>query len=214
MSRQRRWFRNKWTRRVGIAGTFVLVLALLGVFWIRSVGRDLVCREDLSPSDAILVENFEPNYLVFERTAELRKAGLSSRVFVPTDPSDDPERPNLVSAGIIEVMVRVARLPNPEIIPIRQVEPISLNAAYQIRTALQEKHIRSVIVVAPGLRSRRSMLIYSAVLGEVGISTSCVPVFGQHTPDTWTRTWHGIQQVLEQYVKLQYYRFYVLPRRT
>ena len=30
-------------------------------------------------------------------------------------------------------------------------------------------------------------------------------------PDNWTSSWHGIQDVTEQFIKLQYYRFYVLP---
>jgi hypothetical protein len=54
--------------------------------------------------------------------------------------------------------------------------------------------------------------VNKAVLGDVAITVDCVPVFSQTvTPATWTRTWHGLQVVLEQLAKLQYYRFYVLP---
>ena len=59
-------------------------------------------------------------------------------------------------------------------------------------------------------RSRRSFLIYSTVFRDAGIVTSCVPVFGRTTTENWMRTWHGIQEVVEQYGKLQYYRFFVL----
>jgi len=38
----------------------------------------------------------------------------------------------------------------------------------------------------------------------------CDPVFGRATPERWSNTWHGIQSVAEEFVKLQYYRFYVL----
>ena len=31
--------------------------------------------------------------------------------------------------------------------------------------------------------------------------------------NTWTESWHGIQEVVEQWLKLQYYRLYVLPFR-
>jgi hypothetical protein len=41
-----------------------------------------------------------------------------------------------------------------------------------------------------------------------------VPVFGVNTPKNWTQTWHGIQGVTEQWLKLQYYRFYVLWHRS
>ena len=36
--------------------------------------------EEMRPSDAILVENFDPHYLVFERTAALHKTGLAAGV--------------------------------------------------------------------------------------------------------------------------------------
>jgi len=72
--------------------------------------------------------------------------------------------------------------------------------------------IKSVILVSPGFRSRRSFLVHQAVLGEAGITVGCVPVFSEAAnPQTWARTWHGLQTVGEQFAKLQYYRFYILP---
>ena len=49
---------------------------------------------------------------------------------------------------------------------------------------------------------------------ERRILTHCAPVFGEMTADTWNRSWHGVQQVAEQFLKLQYYRFYVLPLKA
>ena len=72
-------------------------------------GQSLVCPEEIAPSDIILVENFDPDHLVFERAAVLQRAGVASRVFVPVPASRDPARPNLVSQGIAEVMARVTR---------------------------------------------------------------------------------------------------------
>jgi len=69
-----------------------------------------------------------------------------------------------------------------------------------------------VIVVSPGFRSRRSQLVYSRVFGEAGIATSCVPVFGARTPENWTQTWHGFEEVAEQFIKLQYYQLFVMRR--
>jgi hypothetical protein len=55
--------------------------------------------------------------------------------------------------------------------------------------------------------------VYSTVFRDAGITTSCVPVFGDIAPENWTRTWHGIEDVVEQSGKLLYYRFYVMPLR-
>jgi hypothetical protein len=206
---RRAFFKTTWKFKLAIASSVVLLLSLTRTFWIPRIGRSLVCQEQIGHADAILVDNFDVNYLLFERAAALHNLGLSPRVLVPTM-SSDLDGPS-VAIGILDVMTRVARLENPETIHLREIEPISLNAAYQIRKYLIRQHIRSVIVVASGFRSKRSLLVYETVLGRAGIDLSCVPVFGQKTPDTWTKTWHGIQEVLEQFIKLEYYRFYVLP---
>lgn len=204
--------KTTWKCRLLILMFVVLLAFLTRVFWIPWIGRSLVCREDVAPSDAILVENFDPDYRAFERAAALQKAGFSGRILIPTEASEhDPKVADTISRGITELMSRVARLENIEIIPIREIEPISLNAAYQIRDFLTREHLGSVIVVTPGFRSRRSSLIYRAVLTPAGVQTHCMPVVGEHAIENWAATWHGIEDVTEQLVKLEYYRFYVLP---
>jgi hypothetical protein len=218
------WYQHFLQRKEVLKTTWKLRLALLVLilllgsvsrgFWTLRIGQSLVCPEEVGPSDAILVENFDPGYLLFERAAALHNAGLAARVLVPTEASGEPARPSLVSQGIAEVMARIARLQDMELIPIQASEPISLNTAYQIRDFLTTAHIRSVLVVTPGFRSKRSSLVYHAVLDPVGIKVSCMPVFGRKSPANWTQTWHGIQDVAEQFLKLQYYRFYVLWTRA
>jgi hypothetical protein len=218
------WQRYFFYRKAVLKTTWQLRLALLLLvlllgfvtrgFWMLWIGQSLVCTEAMPPSDVLLLENFNPDYFIFERAAALYKVGLATRIFVPVSASRDSARPDLVSQGIAEVMARVARLPEPEFIPIRAIEPISLNAAYQIRDFLTTEHLRSVLVVTPGFRSQRSSLVYHTVLAPAGITVSCVPVFREKTPKNWTQTWHGIQNVTEQWLKLQYYRFYVLWGRV
>jgi uncharacterized SAM-binding protein YcdF (DUF218 family) len=223
MCRESPWQRHFFYRKASIKTTWKFRLALLMLimllmsvtreFWMPWIGQTLVCTEEVRPSDVILVENFDPHYLVFERAAALYKAGFAARVLIPTKASRDPERANPVSQGIAELMSQMARLQNPMVLPIQIFEPISLNAAYQIRDFLTKEHLRSVIVVTDGFRSKRSALVYHAALDPAGIKVSCMPVFGEKTPKNWAATWHGIEQVTEQFLKLQYYRFYVLRLR-
>ena len=218
------WQRHFVYRKVSLKTTWKLRLALLMLvlligavtrgFWTLRIGQSLVCTEEMVPSDIILVENFDPDYLLFERAAALLKAGFASRVLVPTPVWGEPAKPNPVSQGIAEVMARVARLQEIEFLPIRTIEPISLNAALQIRDFLTKAQRRSVMVVTPGFRSQRSLLVYQAVLAPAGIKVYCVPVSGEKTARNWTKTWHGVQDVIEQWLKLQYYRFYVLWGRV
>lgn len=180
-------------------------------WWTVAVAASLVCEAEQAPSDAILVENFDPDYLVFEQARNLRREGLAPRVLVPV-PMGPDGAPNDVAVGIAEVMARISRLGPMEVIAMRQEEPFTLNTARQLLDYLQRERIRSVLVVAPPFRSRRSMLVYGATFGPAGIAVRCVPARAGYTAENWSRAWHGIQVVAEQWMKLQYYRFWVMPR--
>jgi len=205
--------RTTWKLRLGLLTLVVVGLWLTAGWWTEAIGRGLVCDASVGPSDAILVENFDPDYLLFERARNLRRAGVAARVLVPVHTDPGTQEPNDVAIGIAEVMARISRIGAIEVIPISQVEPISLNAARDVQRFLDREHIRSVRVVTPLFRSRRSELVYAATLGRAGVTVRCEPVQGSRGVGTWTRSWHGIQEVGEQWLKLQYYRLYVLPFR-
>jgi hypothetical protein len=201
--------RTTWTLRLSVVLFLVLGVWATRSFWTLKPGQSLVCQEQFGHSDALLLENFDPDYLVFERAAALQRKGIAEKAFIPVV-AGDSEMLNTVWAGFAEVMIRIAHLTNTEVIPVVETEPISLNAADQIRDFLVKEHISSVIVVTPGFRSRRSLLVYSTVLSHAGVAVGCVPVFGLNSVNNWTSTWHGVQDVALQFLKLQYYRFYVL----
>ncbi len=204
--------RTTWRFRLGLAAAIVLAAWLTSGWWTVAVASSLVCETNAAPSDAILIENFDPDYLLFERATALKKQGLAPRVLVPVRAAA-PSVPNLVGLGTAHVMANVAHLDGVDIVPFNEVEPISLNAARDILRFLRQERIRSVIVVAPNFRSRRSALIYAATLGRAGITVTCEPVQGVAGVTSWTASLHGIQNVVEQWIKLQYYRLYVLPFR-
>src|SRR5262249_52623427 len=133
------------------------------------------------------------------------------RTLVPVQVSRDPSLANPIFTGIAEVMARQARLQAWEGLPIQEIEPFGLNAAVQIRDYLVRERVKSLIVVTSGFRSQRSSLVYTNVLQDAGMQFRCDPVFGPATPQNWTATWHGMQEITEEFLKLQYYRFYVLP---
>ncbi len=177
---------------------------------LRWLGHSLVHRDEIERSDALIIENFDPDYLLFEEARKLLSDGWGRRVLVPVQTSTNGDRPNAVSKGFVEVMARIARIPEPELIPVREAEPISLTVARQVQDKLVDEGIVSVIVLSPGFRSRRSFLVWSAVLEPAGIRVSVAPVFGERTPENWRDTWHGWQEVVLQWLKLLYYRLAVL----
>src|SRR5687768_12797204 len=75
--------RTTWKFRFGFIALVVVLMWLTHGWWTVTVARGLVCDANAAPSDAILVENFDSNYLVFERAANLRRAGFAPRVLIP-----------------------------------------------------------------------------------------------------------------------------------
>src|SRR6266849_5991118 len=76
-------------------------------WWLTFIGHSLVCGGDIASADAILVENFDPDYRLFERAAELEQNGWSARILVPTrTSSSDSDEANPVSRGVAELMAR------------------------------------------------------------------------------------------------------------
>ena len=206
--------KTTWVFKAASTITFVLVAYLTEPVWTRAVAESLICGHDehLERVDAIWIDDFDIEYLLFERARHLHEDDLSSRVIAPVNVLADGSI-SPVSRAIVDLLAQQARVGNVNTVPVDNREPISLNAAFRIKQFLAENAIRSVAVVTPAFRSERSMMIYRAVLEPAGVLTHCVPVFGGRTQDNWTRTWHGIQDVALQFVKLQYYRWYVLPFR-
>ena len=207
---RRERLRTTWKFRIALVVLAGSALTLTSEWWTVAIGRSLVCERDIAPADGILLENFDPEYLLFERAKDLRGRGIAPTVFVPVRAGAN-RQPEGVALGITQMMAGLAHLGEMEIIPVREVEPISLNVARDIQRFLREKDVHSVIVVSPLFRSRRSALVYEAMLGRSGIAVRCEHVQGKTGVDSWTATWHGIQGVTEQWLKLQYYRLYVLP---
>lgn len=178
--------------------------------WLRALGHSLVCEASVGSGDAILLDNVEPNYPLFERAQRLEARGLSSLVLVPVLDYEGGDQPRSVALGFVRVMCEVSRLRNCTTFAAPEHEPISLNVARRCADELRARGVRSVILVTEGFRSRRAAEIYGHVFRPLGITVYIQPVFGSRTPDNWFRSWHGVQETGLQFVKLWYYRLAVL----
>lgn len=207
------------TRKIGILILGLLLLAATGIiltadYWCVQIGESLVCEESVQPSDAILIDNLDHNYLLFEKAQALVNSGMANRVFVLVSADRSGKRAGKVDAGFVEVMAKVAWLREYELIPFQQKEPITLNAALQTAEFLDSQPINSILLITPDFRSKRSFSTFRSVFEPRGMILSCVPVFGTRTPTNWTKTWHGIQEVGLQFLKLWYYRLVVSSQNT
>jgi phenylpyruvate tautomerase PptA (4-oxalocrotonate tautomerase family) len=206
--------RRRW-RVLGFAVALALLLLLAGVatrdYWSLQIGNSLVHPGHVQASDVLLVENLNIEYLLFERAERLRRQGMGRRIVVPVEVRRETDEPEALARRITELICEMARIQDAELVPVVIEEPISIGVARQLAEKFRAEGVESVIVVTSGFRSRRTYLIYDSVMSPLGIRVYCSPVFGvRDGPDKWTETWHGIQKVIEQFVKLQYYRWAVL----
>ncbi len=207
------------SRRRKAALSIVIVVAVVATVgflahgaFLRHVAAGLVCSSDPQPSDAIVIENVDDEYLLFERAQRLEARGIAGLVLVPVLGTRDDGRPGKVALGVSELMCRMARLHSYQLFPVPEQEPISLHVARAVGRQLRDRGLHSAIVVSSAFRSRRAQEIYERVLPPMGIEVRCEPVFGSQNVDNWTESWHGIQAVGLQFAKLWYYRLFVLWR--
>jgi hypothetical protein len=86
--------RTTWKLRLGLLTLVVLAPWLTSGWWTVAIARGLICDANVALSDAILIENFDPDYLRFERARRLREAGLAPRVLVPVSTDPGSQGPN------------------------------------------------------------------------------------------------------------------------
>lgn len=204
--------RTTWTFRLLLFLSTALFVALTAKHWLRMAGESLVHETHLHPAETILIENLDQKYLPFQEAGRLQREGMAARVFVPILVSGrELAHPRAsVPVGVANFMIRAATINGAELVPIRLQEPISLNAARQLKDYLVRAAVHSVIVVTWALRSTRTFLVYRHVLQPAGIQVQVAPVFGDYDAQNWTKSLHGIQEVILQLGKLWYYRLFVL----
>lgn len=203
--------KTTWKFRLLVVALLLILPAATYQWWVPALGWSLVSDSGIEKPDLILIDNLDTNYLLFEKAGDMKRRGLNVSVLVPVSASGkDPERPGLVARRIVEVMIEVAHLDGVELLPIQETEPITLNVARQVSEHLKGSNVGTVLILTSGFKTKRIHLIFSRILGEQGIDTYCLPVWGTHKPETWASTWHGIQEVFLQHAKLAYYRLWVL----
>ncbi|HSW39873.1 MAG TPA: hypothetical protein VLL97_10310 [Acidobacteriota bacterium] len=208
--RRREVWKTTWRFRLGVIMLLAVILAPTHPHWLASIGRSLVHSEEPLRSDLIIVENYDPDYLVFETAARLLRNGLSDQILIPVTIFRDPDKPNAVSQGIVEVMTRIAGIDKADLLPVSHEEPVTLTVVRQVAEAVEKRNVRSVIVVSPLFRSRRTFEVYRTILVPRGITVICVASGGPRTPENWWKTTHGIQNIVLEFIKLQYYRLFIL----
>ena len=162
-------WKTTWKLRLLLFLLLGIIFFLFKGFFLEQMAASLVCVPGSTSVDAVIIENFDPNYLLFEAVSTLKREGLEAAVYVPVKFNRDRSGANLVSEGTARLLASLSRVGEYELIMIDEKEPIRLNAARQVREYLSGKGYRSVLLVSSGFCSRRSLMVYRRVFNESGM---------------------------------------------
>jgi len=76
-------WKTTWKFKLAVLALIFITLTTTAEIWDAPLAQSLICDQTSNPSDALLLENFDPDYLVFEQAETLRRAGVASRFLVP-----------------------------------------------------------------------------------------------------------------------------------
>jgi len=95
-------------------------------------------------------------------------------------------------------------------IPIEPKDPITLNLARQVFEYLKPKGYKRIILISESYHSYRSKLAFEKVFENSGIQVSAIPAELGITKDNWWKTDSGLSTTFSEFIKLIYYRLFVL----
>jgi uncharacterized SAM-binding protein YcdF (DUF218 family) len=182
----------------------IAVLVLTHQVWLGSMGDYLVAREELYPSDAIIVLAGNSIYRS-QHAAILYRRGLAPRVIVSNEPvrthGFDSTWLDLRRLGLIQMEV-----PDDAIVPIEQVSGSTHEEALHSRDIMMSHGWHSAIVVTDPFHTRRALLTFQSVFNPAGLTVSPAPAEGSkyQTEGWWRDPDRGIR-VIQEYIKLPYY---------
>ena len=168
------------------------------------MGEYLVAREELAPSDAIIVLAGNSIYRS-QHAAILYQRGLAPRVLVSNEPvrthGFDSTWLGLRQLGLIQL-----DLPDEAIVPIEAVSGSTHEEALYSRDIMLQQGWRTAIVVTDPFHTRRALLTFQAVFNPAGLTVRAAPAEGsKYQTDGWWRDPDRGIRVIQEYIKLPYY---------
>src|SRR6187200_3071020 len=91
---RRESWRTTWKLRLALLAIIIIIIPATRRWWAPAIAGSLICTEQTQRSDALLLENFDADYLVFEYASTLQRAGAATTAFVPVSKDHGTGEPN------------------------------------------------------------------------------------------------------------------------
>jgi uncharacterized SAM-binding protein YcdF (DUF218 family) len=188
----------------------LILLGLLAVAFLARVplltaaGNGLVERDDLQPSDVIIVLAGNSPYRA-QHAEVLYLRGLAPLVIISNEP--------LSSHGIQTTWLELRQvglvhlnIPDDAIVPIPEISDGTYEEALHSRDIMQARGWHSAILVTDPFHQRRATLTFRQAFDAAGLSVAASPADeGKYGVDNWWTDRNAIMRVVQEYIKLAYY---------
>ena len=180
------------------------VLLVTHPLWLGAMGDFLVARDELRPSDAIVVLAGNSPYRA-QHAVALYRAGWAPRVLISNELilSHGVELSWLAlrQAGLVHLDV-----PDEAIVPLEQLAQSTYQEALESRDAMLEHGWRRAILVTDPFHTRRALMAFSGVWSKAGLEIISSPAeTSKYTVANWWRDPNRATRVIQEYVKYPYY---------
>jgi uncharacterized SAM-binding protein YcdF (DUF218 family) len=183
--------------------TFIVVVAA-HVPLLTAAGDVLVARDDLQPSDVIVVLAGNSPYRA-QHAEALYAQGLAPHVIISNEP--------LSSHGVQTTWLELRQyglvhlsIPDDAIVPIPEISDSTYEEAQHSRDIMRAHGWHSAILVTDPFHMRRAILTFHQAFDTADLTVAASPADeSKYGVDNWWTDRNAIMRVVQEYVKLAYY---------
>lgn len=171
---------------------------------LTAAGNVLVERDDLQPSDVIVVLAGNSPYRA-QHAEILYQRGLAPHVIISNEP--------LSSHGVQTTWLELRQvglvhleIPDDAIVPIPEISDSTYEEALHSRDIMRTHGWRSAILVTDPFHQRRATMTFRQAFESAGLTVAASPADeGKYGVDNWWTDRGAIMRVAQEYIKLGYY---------
>ena len=186
--------------KVAVLALLLLLVLVSRGLWLPLIGRFLVVADPLGPADAVVPLAGGDERVPY--AANLFREGFADWFIATNMPLKAPG----LRATYGELVRQEAiwqGVPGDRILVMPGEVETTYQEALAVRRMIEERGLRSLIVVTDPFHTRRSRMAFRAAFSDSGVMLIVRPVNeSTYDPDSWWRTRDGLRDTWTEYLKL------------
>jgi len=191
----------------GVVGVIVamLLLSLVGYFFLRAAGAYLIIADDLTPVDAIIIMGGGDEGRMNEALELYREK--YARIIVLTETGVRIEELDYLQSFDLRIQLLNNGVPSGNVLITDSEATSTLEEAHAVKQLLERRKFSSAIIVTDPYHTKRTSIIFKDIFSEQDIRLYFRPVTPSwYNSRTWFLSRDGWKFTFLEYVKLLAYK--------